>query len=705
MKQGIAEWAHIAVASLLVCAAAILPAEAKDEIVRFQSEISRGHNFRQPIGHGLVLVLAAGDDGWTIGVSPQTVTERECGDFAGVVNTPFRNYNALYLNVSYGMTAQDAVEDSPREFNFVLSCAGLKRESTFVDRLIMSSPAGMQPTEKQVAEAEAKMGTSPQGHGKLWILDHKVSAAPEDIDGKNYGQIDWIRFRVEIRFPENADSLPVPKDFEEPGTPRHTVTGTVRDTYTHLSVEGAKVSVGVREAALGPKEPVLTGPDGRFVFKDVAEGPVNIMVEKFGFISAGMSSAPYSPSESLFTVGPAANDFEIGITRLGTISGRVVDGEETPLQGVFVYLTARELINGRRSWRWVTGQALTEKDGIYSFPSLRPGEYVVHTLLAPATAVPGGLSHEGYLPQYYPNAADFASAARLDLKGQDVRADFTLSVARVYWVSGRVKGLLDPNAFYCQFADAAGQAMTASGFQYDPATGAFAIMVPNGRWALWCNGLAGKPPDFATVRAYATREIKVENADLSGLQLELHQPVNIPINENVAHLVKIDPPTAGLAPEPDYVQEQTAILRIPPGRYRVRVGAGTCTQSIVSGGVDLLRDDLVIADGGRLPAIQVTRYSKCPTLGGTVHSQFGDSKGVVVVISDSDHIEPEIRPIYQNRFDEISLVPGAYHVYAFNTLNGLEYANLEALREYPGQTISIDKNQHATVTLELIDLR
>jgi hypothetical protein len=541
MKPGKSVRAH-ALAALLICAAASLPADAKDEIIRFQSEVSSGHDFRQSIGHGLVLILAAGDNGWAIEVSPQTVTDQQCGDFAWVVNAPFRNYNALYLNASYGMTAKDAVEDSPREFNFVLSCAGLKRESTFVDRLIMSSPAGMQPTEKQVADASAKLGTSPQGHGKLWVLDYKISAAPEDIDGKNYGQIDWIRFRVEIRFPENADSLPVPNDFEEPGTPRQMVTGTVRDTYTHLPVEGAKVAVDVREAALGPKEPVaLTGPDGRFIFKDVAVGPVNIMVEKSGFISPGMSSAPYSPSETLFTVLPAANDFEIGITRLGTISGRVVNAEGSPLQGVFVYLTARELINGRRTWRWVTGQAVTEKDGTYSFPHLRPGEYVVHTLLTPITAVPGGLSHEGYLPQYYPNAAEFGSAARLVLKGQDVRADFSLSVGTVYWVTGRVKGLLDPNAFHCQFADAAGQAMTAGGFQYDSAMAAFAIMVPNGRWTLWCNGSAGKPPDYATVRAYATREIAVEDADVQGLQLELHQPVNISINENLAHLVRIDP--------------------------------------------------------------------------------------------------------------------------------------------------------------------
>jgi hypothetical protein len=693
-------------AALLLCAAAILPAPAKGEIVRLESEVFRGRDFRQPIGHGLVLVLAAGGDGWTIGVfSSHTAKETECGDFAWVVNPPFRGYNALYLHPSYGMTAQDAVEDSPREFNFVLSCAGLKRESTFVGRLIESSPAGMQPTEKQLAEAQAKMGTTPQGQGKLWILDSKTSPAPDEVDGRNYGRIDWIRFRVEIRFPENADTLLVPNDFEEPGISRHTLTGTVRDKYTREPVAGAKVTVGVRESALGPKDPVLTGGDGRFVFQDVAEGPVNLIVEKAGFLSAGISSAPYSPPESLVTVGPGANEFEIGIARLGTISGRVVNGEGSPLRGVFVYLTARDLIGGRRTWRWRTGQSVTEADGRYSFANLEPGQYVVHTLLAPITAVPGRLSREAYLPQYYSDAADFASAARLELKGPDVRADFTLSAGKVHWVSGRVKGLLDPHAFHCQFADAAGQAVTSGGFQYDSATAAFVIMAPTGRWTLWCDGSAGKPPDYATVRVYATREIHVENADVAGLQLELRQPVNIPIDENLVHLVRIDPPTAGLAPEPDYVQEQTEIRGVPPGKYRVRVGAGTCTESIRSGAVDLLRDDLVIADGAPPPPIRVTRHSQCPTLRGAVRSESGVSAGVVLVVSNSDRVEPEIRPFSGGRFEDISLIPGTYRVYAFDTLDGLEYGSLEALREYPSQTIGLEKDRQATVILELIQRR
>jgi len=343
---------------------------------------------------------------------------------------------------------------------------------------------------------------------------------------------------------------------------------------------------------------------------------------------------------------------------------------------------------------------VTEKDGTYSFGNLRPGQYVVHTLLQP-TAKRGSEAPpiEAYLPQYYPNAGDFTSAARLDLRGLELRADFVLSRGRVFSVSGSVKGLLNPYSFHCQFADAAGQLMTATGWQYSPDTAQFAILMPAGLWTLWCDGSDG------TTRAYATREIKVESSNIRGLELELRQPFDIPLNEYGAHLSRIDPPTAGLAPEPDYVPVPGAIRGVPPGKYRVKVPSESCVASVSSGNTDLLYGDLVVADGAQPVAIRVSRFNKCPTLGGTIHADSGDPWGVVLLVSDSDHIEPAIVPFNQGRFNTPPIIPGTYHVYAFRSLNELEYANLDALREYPSQTVRLEKDQHAIINLELIQKR
>lgn len=198
---------RFALALLVVSAGSF--ATANGDVTRFQGQVSGGGEFRKPIGHGLIFILDPGSGGWIIRIAPNSSMGPACAtDFAWVVNMPVRNYNDLYLNPTYGFTAQQAVDRSPREFNFVLNCAGYKRESTFLERLTGSLPVGAAPpSAKELADAQANLGTSPQGRGKLWIEKYKISAAPQDVQGKNYGQIDWIRFRVEIRFPDVAGTL------------------------------------------------------------------------------------------------------------------------------------------------------------------------------------------------------------------------------------------------------------------------------------------------------------------------------------------------------------------------------------------------------------------------------------------------------------------------------------------------------------------
>jgi len=67
--------------------------------------------------------------------------------------------------------------------------------------------------EAQREEAFAKLGTSPQGTGTVTILDSRVSEVAAG-DADDPGRADWMRFRVEIRFPANVDRLPVPDDWK-----------------------------------------------------------------------------------------------------------------------------------------------------------------------------------------------------------------------------------------------------------------------------------------------------------------------------------------------------------------------------------------------------------------------------------------------------------------------------------------------------------
>jgi hypothetical protein len=184
--------------SLLLLLAFSLASFSQDRTVRFQGEVSRGQEFRKAIGHGLVFVLDPNNvDGWTMRVGPVSTSKDACDGFSGVIATPFHAMQVTDLYPGYGQTAREAVETPPREFSFVLNEADCKRELEWGKRLMWSYSY----PDKEVKEAEEKFKSSPSGKARFKILDSRVSAGGDIIEGKDVGKIDWVRFEVEITFP------------------------------------------------------------------------------------------------------------------------------------------------------------------------------------------------------------------------------------------------------------------------------------------------------------------------------------------------------------------------------------------------------------------------------------------------------------------------------------------------------------------------
>jgi hypothetical protein len=183
-------------------------AEGQDRTIRFAGEVAQGLTYRKDIGHGLDFVLKplpapqSGDfTGWTIEVSPQgRQPDPVCRDFVWVGTPPYRFWNPRYLSTEYGVTAQEAVHISPREFNFVLNCDDFKTERQRVDRVLWPYSY----SKKDVEDSLAKLGTSPQGSGQLWIKDSKYTPGDKSSDPVKLGAIHWIKFEVEIKFPEDS---------------------------------------------------------------------------------------------------------------------------------------------------------------------------------------------------------------------------------------------------------------------------------------------------------------------------------------------------------------------------------------------------------------------------------------------------------------------------------------------------------------------
>jgi hypothetical protein len=156
----------------------------------FAGRVAAGEQFRKTLNSELEFVLIPG---WNITVVPKR-PERDCNEFASVVNAPYRAHRDLYIDTSYGWTAEDEVTSSPRQFRFVTNCADYRTE--FERLTTVMWPA----TPEKYEEAAAKLGTSPTGTGRLWITDSKVTHAGDTANDK-IGKIEWMSFSVEIRLP------------------------------------------------------------------------------------------------------------------------------------------------------------------------------------------------------------------------------------------------------------------------------------------------------------------------------------------------------------------------------------------------------------------------------------------------------------------------------------------------------------------------
>jgi hypothetical protein len=195
---------------LIFLALSSLSAAPQDRLLTFTGEASEGQTFRKNIGNGVDFVLMPNSDwdtGWTIEVLPQgKPSDPDCEDFLSVATPPYHFQNARYLDTEYGITAQDAVHNSPREFNFVLNLTDCETERKRVELAIYPSNA----SEKEVDDARAKLGTSPLGTGRLWIEDSKITPGRDTGKPEDLGAIHWIKFKVEIKFPAPPPAHPKP---------------------------------------------------------------------------------------------------------------------------------------------------------------------------------------------------------------------------------------------------------------------------------------------------------------------------------------------------------------------------------------------------------------------------------------------------------------------------------------------------------------
>jgi carboxypeptidase family protein len=139
---------------------------------------------------------------------------------------------------------------------------------------------------------------------------------------------------------------------QAPVTPQQTNDGlievTVRDSLSKAPVPGARVRfIAYRTPPPNVLTDTTADENGRAVFKDLALGTYSVDAQQEGFIRDMLLTL--SPRTITITEAKRKIEFEVLLTRGGTVRGRVLGPDGNPLVKADVSLRAFTWFQGRRA--------------------------------------------------------------------------------------------------------------------------------------------------------------------------------------------------------------------------------------------------------------------------------------------------------------------------------------------------------------------
>jgi hypothetical protein len=485
---------------------------------------------------------------------------------------------------------------------------------------------------------------------------------------------------------------------------------------------------------------LLSGLEGEFAFPAVPGGRNQISLSKPGFFAPGATHKGWSPPINI-EVGAESGNLVLKMYPEAVISGHIAGNDKEPLEGATIQLLHFVSVNGRRQLAPVAAVARSDEDGNFRVASLPAGRYYVAVKAAYVTRRILGAettkSNKAYPAiVYHPGVPDMEAAAPLDLAaGQYVDLQFSLATGPAFKVTGTViatgewKQVNPP-----QIVDHIGQVLFSAD-EFDPETGQFEFRaVPAGNYRV---RLAAMDKDNQL--ALTLRRISVSHP-LTGVKLTLNRGAEIAVvvrsefsktrmptlcssteatgeihnfdcSEHAARveLVSSDSPPQSYATDLGTIKEPRplALHHVAPGRYRVSAMAmfGGYVQSVRWGSLDLLRDELIVPEDGSVGPIEVVVRDDSGMLKIHLQTQSSGQAGTVVLVPDGILSDPVVLGAAANGETQTGgLAPGAYKVFAFDSIDAVDYRNPEAMAQYASRaaSVTVAPNGTANVNVELI---
>jgi hypothetical protein len=503
------------------------------------------------------------------------------------------------------------------------------------------------------------------------------------------------------------------------------LSGIVINAVTGEPLPRALVTIESEQQA------TLTGADGRFEFSRVRDPQATPSAEKPGFLNDEQVQPENFRDGIGARIVQKGETFTIPLMPAGILTGRVLDSNGEPMEGVVVTPIASVVTNGRRSIQPRTA-VTTRKDGVFRIDSLPPGGYFLEVVprsasmkhdkrSVPTLEAPPGADYPPVI--FYPGVTDFSAAVALELRpGTTVQADFTLAMARAFRVSGRITGQGNEQNVRLFLLHSSGQKLELES-HFDAKTGAFAFMnVPAGEYRVVaeCVGCAGTSFYGEAPVIVSSRDVRVNLAvkELGYLRAETRD--DSPAAAEAQDATTLDVRLSPLQPLGQTISLRLIVIAggdmvtpnefyVPPGAYRVEfIPEGPLHLASVSyGGQNLLREDLTVRADSAYQQLQIIVRRDGATLSGTVQPEVSPT-GAVLLVPRSPALQARVARIDKdNRYQLQGVAPGDYDLFAFDQIDNLEYHDPSFLRAYEDRArhVSLRANQTESVTLDLISRR
>jgi hypothetical protein len=476
---------------------------------------------------------------------------------------------------------------------------------------------------------------------------------------------------------------------------------------------------------------------GHFLIQDIEPGTYQMNATRNGFVALPYGATkPDGPMTPLsLSPGRHTRDIVFRLTPNGVITGRVLDEDGEPLQGVNVNAMRFRSMRGKRQLV-PSMSGGTDDLGEYRLFGLAPGKYFLsatyrkQNMMMPAQdSTPGGKPDEDYAPTYFPGTSDPTGAAPIDVAAGTVLSgiDVTLRKTRTVRVRGRVINtmgeglpgrvmlrLMPRNMMYAGFtSQRMAQATRGNGgaFEFRGLTpGAYVLM------AQWDdegkNFMVRQPVDVGnenvndvnvalTPGLLIKGQVRVDGTGevaFGSLQIALEAQMSMMMG-GASAMVKDD--------------GSFEIENVAADNYRVnvhRLPGPFYVKSIRMGDADGLEKGLDLSRGGG-GSVEIVLSPNGGQVEGTVldAKQQPSSVGTVVLVPDVRHRDqPQLFKVTglnaSGHFTIAGIAPGDYKLFAWQEIESDAYQDPEFLKTYEvqGQSLTIREGGRENTQLKLI---